>query len=64
MYHRGVFRTQSHIYDRGFLQKEASAIFLNNALSQMLGWVLNTPLRSERLLQECEYMANSPSLII
>ena len=34
------------------------------ALSQMLDWVLNTHLSSERLLQECEYMTNSLSLII
>ena len=31
--------------------------------SQMLDWVLNIPQSPEKLLQECEYMANSPSLI-
>ena len=41
-----------------FLQKEAASNFFINTLSQMLDWFLNTPLNSERLLQECEYMTN------
>ena len=56
---RGVIRTQSHVYDGAFLQKEAVTNFFKNALSQTLDLVLNTPLSSERLLQECEYMTNS-----
>ena len=55
---------QLHIYDGAFLQKEAVSNFFKNALSHMLDWVLNTPLSSERLVQECEYMANSLSLIM
>ena len=38
--------------------------FHKSASSQMFGRVLNTPLSSEKCLQECEYMANSSSLII
>ena len=38
--------------------------FRKSASSQMFGRILNTPLSSEKLLQECEYMTNSPSLII
>ena len=53
---RGVFRTQSHIY--------AFINFFKNVLSQMLHWILNTPLSSERLLQEYDCMTNSPSLMI
>ena len=30
----------------------------------MLDWALYTPLSSERILQECEYMTNSSFLII
>ena len=38
--------------------------FRKNASSQMFDRILNTLLSSEKLLQECEYMTNSPSLII
>ena len=38
--------------------------FGKSSSSQMFDRVLNTPLSSEKLLQECEYMTNSPSLII
>ena len=37
---------------------------IKNFPPKMLDWVLITPLSSERLLQECEYMTNSPSLMI
>ena len=60
---RGVFRTQSHIYERAFLQRKAVSNFFKNALPHArLG--SKSPLSSERLLQECEYMTNSPSLMI
>ena len=45
-----------------FLQKDAN--FFKNFPPQMLDWVLNIPLSSERLLQKCEYMTNLPSLMI
>ena len=61
---RGVFRTHSHIYDGAFLQKEAVSNFFKTFSPQMLDWVLNTPLSSEKLRQECEHMTNSPSLMI
>ena len=45
-----------------FCKKKPSAIFFKNFPPQMLDWVLNNP--SERLLQEWEYMTNSPFLMI
>ena len=47
-----------------FCKKKTSSIFFQSALSQMFDWVLNKPLNSERLLQEFEFMINSPSLVI
>ena len=38
--------------------------FFKTFPSQMLEWVLNIPLSSEKLLQEWEYMTNSPYLMI
>ena len=43
---------------------KAANNFRKNTSSQMFNRVLNTPLSSEKILQECEYMTNSPSLLI
>ena len=45
-------------------QLKAVNNFRKSASFQMFDRVLNTPLSSEKLLQECECMTNSPSLII
>ena len=43
---RGVFRTQSNIFDGAFLRRQFTAAnsICNKVPSQMFDWVLNTPL--------------------
>ena len=52
-YSRGVFRTLANIYGGAFSLKQSTAksfkLLLQNAPSQMLGRVLNTPLCSKTL---------------